>query len=206
VFFSSRFSSVLGYMCSELSWYFGGLLVAWDPLLFNLVPFLTCGGILLTGSIISSKRKINFLNVYGPCMERKSFWTKLSNSGLLSLQSLVLANDLNLTVSIGESWGGLASSSQLSSFFGTLFLSHKLIDVLPDKLVLTWRNGRTGSNFIEKRLDRFLVAEDLLLDGRLFRSWVEFPFVSDHAPILLQLESSFPSQSLPIQIQSHLSL
>ena len=36
-----------------------GLLVAWDPLLYNLVPFLTCGGILLSGSIISSNREIN---------------------------------------------------------------------------------------------------------------------------------------------------
>jgi hypothetical protein len=122
-------------------------------------------------------------------MERKAFWTNLSNNGLLSLQSLVIANDLNLTVSNGESWGGSASSSQLASFFGTLFLSHKLIDVHPDKLVPTWRNGCTGSNFIAKRLDRFLVAEDLLLDGRLFHSWVEYPFVSDHAPILLQLEN-----------------
>jgi hypothetical protein len=49
----------------------GGLLVSWDPYLFNLVPYLTCGGILLTGSVIATKREINLLNVYGMCMERK---------------------------------------------------------------------------------------------------------------------------------------
>jgi hypothetical protein len=27
----------------------GGLIASWDPSLFNLVPFLTIGGILLTG-------------------------------------------------------------------------------------------------------------------------------------------------------------
>jgi hypothetical protein len=123
----------------------GGLLVSWDPQLFNLVPFLTSGGILLTGSITSSKRKINFLNVYGPCLERKAFWTTLSNNGLLSLQSLVIAGDLNLTVSNGEVWGGSATSGQLASFFSSLS-SHKLIDVQSDKLVPTWRNGRSGTD------------------------------------------------------------
>jgi hypothetical protein len=44
----------------------GGLLVAWDPQLFNLVSFLTVGEILLSGNIISSNRKINLLNLYGP--------------------------------------------------------------------------------------------------------------------------------------------
>jgi len=33
-----------------------------------------------------------------------------------------------------------------------------------------------------------LVAEDLLIDIGLYRSWVEFPYISDHAPILLQME------------------
>jgi hypothetical protein len=86
-----------------------------------LVPYLTCGGILLTGSIIASKRKINLLNVYGPCLERKLFWTNLANSGLLSLKILVIAGDLNLTVSTGEVWGGSASSGQLAGFFNSLF-------------------------------------------------------------------------------------
>jgi hypothetical protein len=33
-----------------------------------------------------------------------------------------------------------------------------------------------------------LVAKDLLIDIGLYRSWVEFPYISDHAPILLQME------------------
>jgi hypothetical protein len=91
----------------------GGLLVSWDPHLFSLVPYLTCGGILLTGLIIASKRKINLLNVYGPCLERKPFWTLLANNGLLSLKSLVIVGDLNLMVSNGEVWGGSASWDNL---------------------------------------------------------------------------------------------
>jgi hypothetical protein len=45
----------------------GGLLAAWDPSFFNLVPYLTCGGILLTGYYLGSKRFYNLLNTYGLC-------------------------------------------------------------------------------------------------------------------------------------------
>jgi hypothetical protein len=36
----------------------------------------------------------------------------------------------------------------------------------------------------------FLVSEDLLLSVGMYRSWVEYPFVSDHALVLLQLENT----------------
>jgi len=52
----------------------GSLMVSWDPNYFDRVPFLTYGGILLTGFCLESKRQITLLNVYGPCVERKLFW------------------------------------------------------------------------------------------------------------------------------------
>jgi len=45
-----------------------------------------------------------------------------------------------------------------------------------------------GEAFIAKRMDRFLLSKDLVLSSGIFRSWVEFPFISDHVPILLRLE------------------
>jgi hypothetical protein len=54
-------------------------------------------------------------------------------------------------------------------------------------MVPTWRNGRQGQDAIARRLDRCLVVESLLLDSGYYRSWVELPFVSDLAPVLLQL-------------------
>jgi hypothetical protein len=72
-------------------------------------------------------------------------------------------------------------------FYRYIFDSDKLTDILPDLLVPTWRNGRSGPDAIVRRLDRFLVAEEYLSSTDLPASWVEHPFISDHAPIFLQL-------------------
>jgi hypothetical protein len=132
----------------------------------------------------------------------KTFWSTLANSGLLSLKNLVVAGDLNLTLSTGEVWGGSAASGQLSGFFNSLFQAHKLIDVQPDKVVPTWRNGRSGYEAITKRLDRFLVSEDLLLEVRLYRTWVEYPYVSDHAPIIFQMENTIIQKAFPFKFHA----
>jgi hypothetical protein len=75
--------------------------------------------------------------------------------------------------------------------------------VHPDKLALTWRNGRSGSNFIAKRLDRFLVTSYLLSNTNLFSSVVVLPFVSDHAPILLKLDSTNHPKALSFKFNPH---
>jgi hypothetical protein len=55
-------------------------------------------------------------------------------------------------------------------------------------LVPNWRNGRAGQEAIARRLYRFLVYEEILSKVGLYRSWVEFPFVSDHALVIFQME------------------
>jgi hypothetical protein len=59
-----------------------------------------------------------------------------------------------------------------------------------------------GSEAIPKRLDRFLVSEDFLMEVRLHRAWVEYPFVSDHAPIFLQLENSIIHKASPFKFHA----
>jgi hypothetical protein len=77
----------------------------------------------------------------------------------------------------------------LSDYFKTLFQNNHLVDIQPDNLVPTWRNGRQGSCAIAKILDRFYVSKEILLEVGIHHSWVEYPYISDHTPILLQLES-----------------
>jgi hypothetical protein len=84
-----------------------------------------------------------------------------------------------------------------------LFASNNLIDVQPPCLVPTWRNGRSGTDAIARRLDRFLVVEAFLTSSSSPSSWVEFPFVSDHAPILLKLLPPTLHRSTPFKFNHH---
>jgi hypothetical protein len=104
------------------------------------------GGLLLTGFCISSKREISLLNIYGPCLERRRFWNLMEHSRLLSIKILVIARDLNLTLSSGAIWGGFALVGPLAGFFKALFQNKKLIDIEPGKVVPTWRNGHSGND------------------------------------------------------------
>jgi len=74
-------------------------------------------------------------------MERKQFWERLEMYGILSLRNLVLAGDLNLTLSSGDIWGGSTTLGTLASFFTDYFHKNKMIDIVPGTLVPTWRNG-----------------------------------------------------------------
>jgi hypothetical protein len=124
---------------------------------------LSSGGILLSGNCFELNRTINLLNVYGPCIDRKAFWQRLDDLGLLAAKNLILAGDLNLITSPKEMWGDKALSDPLSNFFNHIFYKNALIDMKPAELLPTWRNGRQGSASIAKRLDRVLIAEGLLL-------------------------------------------
>jgi hypothetical protein len=108
-------------------------------------------------------------------------------SGLLAIPNLILGGDLNFILSADEHWGGPFLPGPAEATYKEIIASNNLIDIQPIRLVPTWRNGRAGPDAIARRLDRFLVAEGLLSSFVAPSSWVEYPYLSDHAPILLQL-------------------
>lgn len=63
------------------------------------------------------------------------------------------------------------------------------MDIVPDEIVPTSCNGRSGSENITKHLDWVFMSEDLATGDGKIRSWVAYPYLSDHAPILLQFDS-----------------
>jgi hypothetical protein len=172
------------------------------PKLFSLNPFLSSGGIFLSGTSLLDNIKLSLLNVYGPCQERKDFWNSLDTSGLLAHKDLIIVGDMNFTTSMDEVWGNSAQGDPMAGYFKYLFIKHSLVDVAPDRDVPTWRNGRSGQESIAKRLDRFYVAEDLLASILRHRSWVEFPFLSDHAPVLLEFGVGIPAVAYPFKFNS----
>jgi endonuclease/exonuclease/phosphatase family metal-dependent hydrolase len=177
----------------------GGLLAAWDPTKFDLEPFLSCGGILLTGTCCENKRQLTLLNVYGPCMDIITFWDKVSALGLLAGMNLIVVGDFNFTLNADEVWGGTTLQDQAAAHLRAIFLRNKLVDILPTVTVPTWRNGRAGLESISKRLDRVFISEDLLQHSGRYRSWVAYPFLSDHAPVFLQLDTSIHRSTYPFK-------
>ena len=166
----------------------GGLSVAWNPLVFGLQSYLRVGGIFLTSVYLLDKSMISFINAYDPCTGIRQFWDLVESKGFLARDDLILAGDLNFTINIEEVWGEGALPDPLAAYFRTLFGKSNLVDVQPAELVPTWRDRRTGTQNIQKRLDRMYVSEALLVDSVRYRSWVIHPFFSDHAPIIFQLE------------------
>jgi hypothetical protein len=121
-------------------------------------------------------------------MEKRTFWDSLADSGLLSAGNLILAGDLNITLSAEEVWGSTNFSVSMADHLKAVFKSKNLVDIRPDRMVPTWRNGRQGSQAIAKRLDRCLISESLIISKDYYRSWVEYPFISDHVPIVFQMD------------------
>lgn len=76
------------------------------------------------------------------------------------------------------------------------------MDSEPIKLVPTWRNLQAGDVAIGKRLDRFLVSENMLSGLLLFNSWVAMGGLSDHLPILLQIGVSSAKPPSPFNSNS----
>ena len=63
-----------------------------------------------------------------------------------------------------------------------------LSDINPVKLRPLWSNMRMGDDGVLKRLDRFLVAEDLLDLVDMLRKWVGYGGDSDHSLIVLDIK------------------
>jgi hypothetical protein len=76
------------------------------------------------------------------------------------------------------------------------------VDIIPDVLAPTWWNGRARDESITKILDRVYLSEDLINGADRFRSWVAYPYLSDHAPVILQLENNLYPTSYPFKLNS----
>jgi hypothetical protein len=165
----------------------GGLLAAWDPNFFDFSSVLSPGGILLAGTYLELNTSLTLLNTYGPCLDHRHFWEKLDCLGLLAIKDIIIAGALNLMLSSKEIWGDRAKMDPLAIFFKSLFTKNALVDLESTELLPTWRNGRSGSSCIEKRLDRFLISEEMLTPTHMTRAWIDLPYLSDHVPICLQI-------------------
>lgn len=101
---------------------------------------------------------------------------------MLQSPKLIVERDLNLVMKRCEVWGDNSRMGTLAPFSSSLFEEENLVDVEHVPIRSTWMNDKNGKVGIAKRLDHFLVAEQLLEDFGLFCTWIGEKLCSDHQP------------------------
>eukprot|EP00253_Pinus_taeda_P015496 PITA_15496 len=90
----------------------------------------------------------------------------------------------------------------LSEFFQQKLASSPLVDVAPLKLHPTWINQRLGDDWIEKKLDRFLICDLLVENLQAFRHWVGDGGLLDHFPVFLEVKGYLTKLGNPFKFNS----
>lgn len=118
--------------------------------------------------------------------------------GTLRRTNVIIDGDLNSTINLGSN----AHLDPLGPFFVDFFKSHGLIDIELVDMRPTWRNGRRGSQGINRRLDRFFMVECLLSSINRYRSLIVNANILDHLPMVLQFEGGFERIKHPFKFNS----
>eukprot|EP00253_Pinus_taeda_P028466 PITA_28466 len=113
----------------------------------------------------------------------------------------ILGGDFNMITSLMEKKGGLRKLNRDGEQFKDFIDNANLVDVYPKQGSFTWNNRRGGEHLISSRLDRFLVSENLLLDGRNLESSILPSGGSDHWPISLVIEVPGPPRNKPFRFE-----
>lgn len=175
----------------------GGLVILWNPLWIAAKAFEFFAGILLLANIRVFLGSIHILNIYAPYKDRRPFWNRFLSLELLELDLFLMGGDLNYTLCGDEVWGSARKMDPLVGCIREALLQHNLTDISPQSLGPTWDNGRIGSTFVAKRLDRFLIFDNLLVRmGRPISNIINC-FISDHRPITLSWGNRKYKKGLP---------
>jgi hypothetical protein len=166
----------------------GGLAIGWNK---NKVKMLNSWGFEsgLGVEIVCADmgRYFTILNIYGPYQDRVPLWESLLWKSFISKDNMIIGGDLNFSLGAAEVWGPRARADPLMDFFCHSLSEAGLLDLAPLKLLPTWRNKQTREDRITKRLDRFLVSENLMNQPELIRQWIGCGGESYHSPILIDI-------------------
>lgn len=143
--------------------------------------------------------RIHILNTYDPYRDRTIFWDRLFSYGIMELAFLIIAGDLYCTISLEEVWGWSKSMDPLVGMFRDALLAHNFVDTCPDEMAPTWDNGRAGEAYVAKRLDRFLMHEQLVARLGDLQMEIIRNFLSGHRPITLLWKRSMVHLGMPFK-------
>jgi len=162
----------------------GGLAVGWRTSALKVISAWGMESVLGV-EVMSVELGISLLviNIYGPYLNRIPFWDSLFHNPMLDGESVVIGGDLNFSLGHSEVWGPSTHPDPQASYFTRMLVEKQLIDLEPIKLKPTWRNNRGGAARVAKRIDRFLVKEQMVDRFFQLRQWVGSGGASDHFPI-----------------------
>lgn len=101
---------------------------------------------------------------------------------------LILRGGLNLSLGLPKVWGDNARPDSLADYFGNKFAEANLTNLAPTPLKPTWKNNKTGTAGVAKRIDRFMINDSLMNNSLTIKQWIGFGGLSDHHPIFLELK------------------
>eukprot|EP00253_Pinus_taeda_P023181 PITA_23181 len=165
----------------------GGLAIGINPKIVKLIS--TWGGKGFLGMDIFVGElglQLKVINIYAPNQNRIEFWQNLLEHDIVS-NTTIIGGDLNFSLGMEGSWGHQAQIDPISEQMSVLLEACNFVDVPMNKKLPTWHNRRTGEAALCRRLDHFLIHEDLIRHIPLYRQWVGTGGSSDHLPIFLQI-------------------
>ena len=115
------------------------------------------------------------------------------------MPNLILAGDINFTITASEIWGDKSRLDHLCHYFSHFLNSSNLVDLAPQELGPTWRNGRPGSEGISKRIDIFLASIHLIPFLNDFKYWIHPSKFSDHFPVFLEIKGNDENTKCPFK-------
>ena len=118
------------------------------------------------------------------------------------LENILIAGDLNITLSLGEKHGGCIVSDPAREWVEDIIREWDLIDLKLSHGKFTWSNKRTSPGHIVARLDRFLIQSSYLLLGLDAKMSILSSSTSDHKLIMLSLSSQSNLGPIPFRFCS----
>lgn len=153
----------------------GGLAMGWRSSycqISNSWGCFSCLGVDISSQELNSS--LYLVNVYGSYQDCVIFWESLFSKPFLSSDRLIVGGDLDFTLGVSKIWGSNAIPDPLADFFRSHLSWLDLFDLEPVKINPMWWNRRSGEDWIAKRLDRFIVGEDISFSHSFMaRKWVD---------------------------------
>jgi ribonuclease HI/exonuclease III len=181
----------------------GGLATFWDSTKLELKEEFGTLHWLFTKLIHKdSGHQVSLFNLYVPALlnEKKDCWDSIHlflNSH--HTENLVMAGDLNVTLSTAEKKGGSIVRDPSREWVEDLIADWELEDIPPTNGKFTWSNKRVGPGHIAARLDRFLLQSSFLTLGLRASSKLLPHYTSDHKPIALSIRPSAALGPIPFK-------